>query len=78
MRLSQACEVQRPDGNLPGFYRHLTDTMKPLPYIHNLKGVFGILVPATQIGLARFHKPTIVLEADVLSSKTFSTDFTEF
>jgi uncharacterized protein with NAD-binding domain and iron-sulfur cluster len=33
----------------PGFYRHLPDTMKRIPYPGNREGVFDNLVPATQM-----------------------------
>ncbi len=49
----------------PGFYKHLPDTMKRIPYKQNSNGVFDNLVPTTQIGLARFDKPAVVFKADV-------------
>lgn len=33
----------------PGFYRHITDTMKRIPYGDNPQGVFDNLVPTTQM-----------------------------
>lgn len=39
----------------PGFYRHVTDTMKRIPYKTNRQGVFDNLVNATRLVLAR-HK----------------------
>jgi 15-cis-phytoene desaturase len=35
----------------PGFYKHLPDTMKRIPFGHNPQGVFDNLVGTTQIGL---------------------------
>lgn len=37
----------------PGFYRHLPDTMKRIPFMGNDDGVYGNLVQATQFMLAR-------------------------
>ncbi len=48
-----------------GFYKHLPDTMKRIPYKQNPNGVFDNLVPTSEIGLARFDKPIIVFKADV-------------
>src|SRR6266849_3573100 len=35
----------------PGFYKHLPDTMKRIPFGNNPHGVFDNLVGTTQIGL---------------------------
>lgn len=49
----------------PGFYRHVTDTMKRIPYKGNRRGVFDNLVTATRLALARHEdgKNLIVLPA---------------
>jgi uncharacterized protein with NAD-binding domain and iron-sulfur cluster len=49
----------------PGFYSHLFDTLKRISYTNNKRGVFDNLVPATQIGFARFGKPALVLRTQV-------------
>jgi uncharacterized protein with NAD-binding domain and iron-sulfur cluster len=36
----------------PGFYQHITDTMKRIPYQRQENGVLGNLVPAEQVALA--------------------------
>jgi uncharacterized protein with NAD-binding domain and iron-sulfur cluster len=38
---------------LPGFYRHLPDTMRRIPYRGNSQGVLGNLVSASHAGFAR-------------------------
>ena len=48
----------------PGFYRHLPDTMKRIPYAGNAS-VFGNLVQATRIHLARAAQPPIILLARI-------------
>lgn len=45
----------------PGFYKHLPDTMKRIPFGDNEQGVFDNLVQAPKMGMARFDKPTSVL-----------------
>lgn len=46
----------------PGFYRHLPDTMRRIPFAGNADGVYGNLVQATQFMLAREgeHDPIFV------------------
>lgn len=43
----------------PGFYRHVTDTMKRIPYGSNPQGVFDNLVASQRVLLARFGKPPL-------------------
>ena len=43
----------------PGFYKHITDTMKRIPYGHNPQGVFDNLVASQRALLARFGKPPL-------------------
>ncbi len=47
----------------PGFYRHITDTMKRIPYRDNRQGVFDNLVDATQISIPRFDREELLLPA---------------
>ncbi len=51
----------------PGFYQHVTDTMKRIPY-KNGKTVFDNLVDATQISIPRQGKETIVMPAKAITS----------
>jgi len=44
----------------PGFYRHVTDTMKRIPFGNNQHGVFDNLVTTERVMMARFGKPPIV------------------
>lgn len=44
----------------PGFYRHITDTMKRIPFKGNKNGVFDNLVPTQRVMMARFDKPPII------------------
>ena len=49
----------------PGFYQHITDTMKRIPYTDpsgrkNRQGVFGNLVDVTRVGVLRNSKKPIV------------------
>src|SRR3954465_15620774 len=37
----------------PGFYRHVPDTMRRIPYAGNERGVLDNLVPATRVLLAQ-------------------------
>ncbi|WP_110986727.1 hydroxysqualene dehydroxylase [Acaryochloris thomasi] len=53
----------------PGFYQHVTDTMKRIPYI-NGSSVFDNLVDATQISIPRLGKETIVMPAKSVTSLT--------
>ena len=48
----------------PGFYRHLPDTMKRIPYAGNAS-VFQNLVEATRIHLARAGHPPLILSARI-------------
>ena len=43
----------------PGFYRHITDTMKRIPYAGNAQGVFDNLVSTERTMLARFGQAPI-------------------
>ncbi|MFC4778764.1 FAD-dependent oxidoreductase [Paenibacillus sp. GCM10023252] len=43
----------------PKFYRHITDTMKRIPYGGNRHGVYDNLVEGTRLGLAFFDKPML-------------------
>jgi uncharacterized protein with NAD-binding domain and iron-sulfur cluster len=47
----------------PGFYQHITDTMKRIPYKNNCRGVFDNLVDATRISIPRFDKKGLTLPA---------------
>jgi 15-cis-phytoene desaturase len=47
----------------PGFYKHLPDTMKRIPYGRNAEGVFGNLVNATQMQIIFEKKPHIIVPA---------------
>jgi uncharacterized protein with NAD-binding domain and iron-sulfur cluster len=49
----------------PGFYKHITDTMKRIPYKNNRQGVFDNLVEATQIAIPRFDKKGLMLPAKI-------------
>ncbi len=44
----------------PGFYKHVTDTMKRIPFPGNANGVFDNLVPSQRMMMARFGKAPIV------------------
>jgi uncharacterized protein with NAD-binding domain and iron-sulfur cluster len=43
----------------PGFYKHITDTMKRIPFASNPNGVFDNLVSTERVMLARFGKMPI-------------------
>lgn len=43
----------------PGFYKHITDTMKRIPFPGNSQGVFDNLTSTSRTMLARFGKPPI-------------------
>jgi uncharacterized protein with NAD-binding domain and iron-sulfur cluster len=48
----------------PGFYKHVIDTMKRIPFPGNKNGVFDNLVPAPQVMVARMnYEPTIMLDS---------------
>jgi uncharacterized protein with NAD-binding domain and iron-sulfur cluster len=44
----------------PGFYRHITDTMKRIPFKGNKQGVFNNLIPTQRVMMARFGKPPLI------------------
>ncbi len=44
----------------PGFYKHVTDTIKRIPYPGNASGVFGNIVPGTRAQVARDGKMAII------------------
>ncbi len=52
----------------PGFYQHITDTMKRIPYKNQSKGVFDNLVDATRIYVPRFDREGLVLPAKLPTS----------
>lgn len=52
----------------PGFYKHITDTMKRIPYQHNSQGVFDNLVDATRIYIPRFDQEGLTLPAKIPTS----------
>jgi uncharacterized protein with NAD-binding domain and iron-sulfur cluster len=73
----KARSIPVPESGLPGehgfrffprFYRHVTDTMKRIPYGNNLNGVFDNLVETTQIDIAQFDASSLVLLARSPSS----------
>ncbi|EMA43347.1 hydroxysqualene dehydroxylase [Halococcus saccharolyticus] len=43
----------------PGFYRHLTDSMKRIPYGDNPEGVYDNLEPTTQMLMAETGRPEV-------------------
>src|SRR5262245_25211351 len=47
----------------PGFYRHVTDTMKRIPFAGNAHGVFDNLVPATRELVAAFDAAPFIAPA---------------
>ncbi len=47
----------------PNFYKHVTDTMKRIPYPGNPEGVFGNIVPGTRAQIARDGKMSIIAVA---------------
>ncbi len=56
----------------PGFYKHITDTMKRIPYPGNVDGVYDNLAQATQFQVARIGQSDPVLVA------RFPRSLTEF
>ena len=48
---------------LPSFYKHVTDTMKRIPYPGNPRGVFDNIVPGTRAQIARDGKMSIIAVA---------------
>ncbi len=49
----------------PGFYKHLPDTMKRIPYGGHARGVFDNLVAATRLEMAQVGMATVVAPAGV-------------
>lgn len=49
----------------PGFYHHLPDTLRRIPFPGNPNGVWDNLVPASAVRLARAGRPSIVLPMGV-------------
>jgi 15-cis-phytoene desaturase len=47
----------------PRFYKHITETMRSIPFAGNKNGVLDNLVETSQILLARFDKPPLVMSA---------------
>lgn len=47
----------------PGFYKHINDTMKRIPYKNNPQGVFNNLVEATRLSIPRFDKQGLTVPA---------------
>jgi uncharacterized protein with NAD-binding domain and iron-sulfur cluster len=54
----------------PGFYQHITDTMKRIPYKRNERGVFDNLTDATRISIPRFDRAGLTLPAKVPTTST--------
>jgi uncharacterized protein with NAD-binding domain and iron-sulfur cluster len=54
----------------PGFYQHITDTMKRIPYKSKPQGVFDNLVDATRIYVPRFEKEGLTLPAKLPTNST--------
>ncbi len=49
----------------PGFYRHIDDTMRRIPFGNNPRGVADNMVPATQALLARANGDELIMPAHV-------------
>jgi len=47
----------------PSFYRHVTDTMKRIPFGNNKQGVFDNLTNTTQIAITQFGKQGVIMLA---------------
>ena len=47
----------------PNFYKHVTDTMKRIPYPGNATGVFGNVVPGNRAQIAREGKMSFIAVA---------------
>jgi 15-cis-phytoene desaturase len=47
----------------PSFYRHVTDTMKHIPFGNNKQGVFDNLTNTTQIAITQFGKQGVIMLA---------------
>jgi uncharacterized protein with NAD-binding domain and iron-sulfur cluster len=52
----------------PKFYRHITDTMKRIPYPGNKHGVFDNLVEGSELGMAFFDRPMLPFLTEFPSS----------
>ncbi|XEC96411.1 FAD-dependent oxidoreductase [Paenibacillus tarimensis] len=52
----------------PKFYRHITDTMKRIPYGRNKQGVYDNLIEGTNLGLAFFDRPMLPFLTEFPSS----------
>jgi 15-cis-phytoene desaturase len=62
----------------PGFYKHVTDTMKRIPFAGNAQGVFDNLTPTSQIEMALFNSEPIIIPADTpLSINGWIEEFSE-
>ena len=44
----------------PGFYKHITDTMRRTPFGDNKHGVFDNLVPSERVMMARFNESPLI------------------
>ena len=67
----------------PGFYRHITDTMKRIPYGQNPQGVFDNLVASQRVMLARYGQaplttivnfPKSIADLEVLINSLLHSD----
>jgi uncharacterized protein with NAD-binding domain and iron-sulfur cluster len=47
----------------PRFYKHVTDTLKRIPYRNNARGVYDNLVDTTRIEVARYDLPPLVVNS---------------
>ena len=47
----------------PSFYRHVTDTMKRIPFENNPQGVFNNLTNTTRIEITQFNKKAVLMLA---------------
>jgi uncharacterized protein with NAD-binding domain and iron-sulfur cluster len=47
----------------PGFYKHVTDTMKRIPYEGQARGVFDNLIDTAEVAFTIYNKPPMVLPA---------------
>jgi uncharacterized protein with NAD-binding domain and iron-sulfur cluster len=54
----------------PGFYQHITDTMKRIPYHGNGKTVFDNLTDATRIYIPRFDREGLTIPAKLPTSSS--------
>ncbi len=49
----------------PGFYKHVPDIMRRIPYDTNRNGVLDNLQPSTRFQISHLQKPTITLSAQM-------------